>query len=67
MKKTTLIIGAILLLSSCTTPQEKCESYGHVPGTEAYANCLQRLDEIKQQKKKRPTVCNSSGSTVICS
>jgi hypothetical protein len=40
-----------LLLSGCISPQEMvlrhraaCESYGFTPGTEAYSNCLLRLD-----------------------
>lgn len=41
-----------LLLAGCASPLErraaheaKCKSYGFRPGSEAFANCLMKLDE----------------------
>ena len=44
MWKITLL-GTTLLLTGCAGFQETCSNYGFTPGTNDFANCMQRLDD----------------------
>jgi hypothetical protein len=33
-------------------PQENCDNYGFKRGTDAYANCLQREEQMRQNRIK---------------
>ena len=53
MKKhiSTLSLLCVLLLTSCMTPpQENCDKYGFKKGTDAYANCLQKEEQMRQNR-----------------
>ncbi len=54
-----LIIATLLLLAGCMgrSPEQRfaeagnaCTGYGFQPGTQAYAECMMRLDTIMQQQ-----------------
>jgi len=42
-----------LLLTSCTSPEEKCTNYGFAPGTDAFAACNMYVDEQNNSRKRR--------------
>ncbi|MCY1560058.1 hypothetical protein D9M68_971520 [compost metagenome] len=46
----------LLVLAGCETIeyQNRCSGYGFVPGTDAYANCVQRLDMSREYRRGRP-------------
>lgn len=44
------MLNAFLLLGCMTPPQEKCDSYGFKKGTDAYATCLQREEQMRQNR-----------------
>ena len=52
MKAFLLIIPAIALLSACTTPEEKCSSFGFTPGTDQFAACNMYVSEQKSQARR---------------
>jgi hypothetical protein len=33
-----------------TPPQENCDKYGFKKGTDAYANCLQKEEQMRQNR-----------------
>ena len=43
--KTLLLTATTLLLTGCAGFQETCANYGFTPGTNDFANCVQRLDD----------------------
>lgn len=54
--KIACVIGVSLMLSACMSPEEhqamlqqKCSGYGFTPGTNAYAECMQRQDNLEAQ------------------
>ena len=52
MKAFLLIIPAMALLSACTTPEEKCSSYGFTPGTDQFASCNMYVSQQKAQARR---------------
>jgi PBP1b-binding outer membrane lipoprotein LpoB len=53
MKKLSSIFSllGILFLAGCMTPpQENCDKYGFKKGTDAYASCLQKEEQMRQNR-----------------
>ena len=71
---TSMTLVAILLLAACTTPEEKaarlaaieaadrqeCTRLGFTPGSEAFADCLLKLREIRAQEENTRAIKRSS-------
>ena len=69
MMKRCLLPLTLLLLASCTTPEEReaarlleiehdiatCKSYGLKEDTEAFGNCRLQLDLVRQERYYRST------------
>ncbi|AVJ17798.1 hypothetical protein ACWA06_01095 [Serratia rhizosphaerae] len=62
--RTVLFTAAVVLLSGCglsdeldaitlENHQKVCDGYGFTRGTEAYANCLMRQDELEDADEQR--------------
>ncbi|PKQ09626.1 MAG: hypothetical protein CVT73_01645 [Alphaproteobacteria bacterium HGW-Alphaproteobacteria-12] len=63
--KTGLAVALLLILAACVSPQEEaaraaarqqadkaeCQRIGFTEGTEAFANCLLKLKEIRAQEE----------------
>ncbi len=47
--------GLLIVLAGCETVEyrNRCAEYGFVPGTDAYANCVQRLDMSYERRRGR--------------
>ncbi len=47
--------GLLIALAGCETAEyrNRCAEYGFVPGTDGYANCLQRLDMSDERRGGR--------------
>lgn len=50
-----LAMGLLVIVAGCESIEYKnrCSEYGFIPGTDAYANCLQRLDMSREHRRER--------------
>lgn len=48
-----IAVGLLFALAGCETIeyQERCSQYGFVRRTDAYANCMQRLDMSREYRR----------------
>ena len=48
-----IFLLSVLYLAGCTPPMERfanaCSQYGYKPGSVAYANCMQKLDQQNRE------------------
>lgn len=49
-------IGMLVTLMGCEATEYggRCSRYGFIPGTDAYAQCIQRLDMSRDRYERRP-------------
>ncbi|CUX51545.1 MAG: hypothetical protein ACT6RN_17490 [Agrobacterium sp.] len=50
-----IILCLLTVIAGCETVEQenRCSGYGFVRGTDAYANCLQRLDMSREYRFRR--------------
>lgn len=44
------LLSVLSLVGCMTPPQENCDRYGFKKGTDAYANCLQKEEQMRQNR-----------------
>ena len=67
------IIPIIAILAACAaplTPEQRmanfgnqCQAYGFKPQTDAYANCMMKLDDQDQRNTAKTSQCSSVASS----
>lgn len=66
------VIGLTLLTSGCMTAEQRraadedrCRSYGFRPRTDAFAECLQRLDLFRRAELRQDTIYDPWSQPVV--
>lgn len=70
--RTVAMIGLALLMSGCMTAAEvraadeqKCRSYGFRPKTDAFAECLQRIDLFRRAELRNDAMMDPWDRPVV--
>jgi hypothetical protein len=72
LARTATMIGLAVLMSGCMTAEqrraadeERCLSYGFRPRTDAFAECLQRLDLFRRAELRQDTIYDPWSRPVV--